>query len=401
MSERNAKPGMTDDRIRILHVITGLDVGGAETFLYNLAVSLSQHIDSRILSLSAGGGLVLRFRDAGMKVVQLGLKGRTGLLKIPGAAMRVAREVREWHPHVIQGWLNHGNVAATFVRGQYSRSSALIWSIRQSIYDIGVEKPGTQRAIRLQVRLSSRPDAIICNSSCAKEQLIQLGFARKALDVIPNGFDTMRFRPRTDARAQMRALIGATEEEFVVGMVARLHRLKDYPTFIRAVSLAAATMPRLKAVCIGPGVAARESPLRSLVGSLGLEQRCILLDQRADMEFVYPGFDLMCLTSVEEGFPNVVGEAMACGVPCIATDVGDTAKIIADTGVVVMPGDPEPVARAIVELASLEDDTRAGLAMRARERIARLYSMPSIAGKYMSMYLNQAGGSDVVSGLKR
>lgn len=390
MIEHEAKRNAADDRIRVLHIITGLDLGGAETFLYNLAISLSQRVDSRILSLSAGGSMVQRFQGAGMTVMQLGLKGRMGLLRIPAAAIKIGRMVRGWRPQVIQGWLNHGNVAATLVRERYAPSSGLIWSIRQSIYDIGVEKPGTQRAIRLQVRFSSKPDAIICNSSCAKEQLMHLGFAKKALCVIPNGFDTMKFRPSVAARSKMRALIGATEEDFLVGMVARLHHLKDYPTFLRAVSLAASSIPRLKVVCIGPGVAAPTSPLRALSGELGLEGRCTLLAEKADMESVYPGLDLLCLTSLEEGFPNVIGEAMACGVPCVATNVGDTAKIIDDTGTVVTPGDPQSVSRAIVDQARLSADVRNELAERARARIVRLYSMAGIAQQYMATYADQA-----------
>lgn len=390
VTQSEAERPQADDRVRVLHVITGLETGGAETFLYNLSALLLPRVDSRILSLSAGGAMVQPFEHAGMRVTQLGLRGKSGLFKAPAAAMRVRREMRQWRPQVIQGWLNHGNVAATLIRRLNAPSARLIWSVMQSFNDIEAEKPGTRRAIRLQVRLSAQPDSIICNSYRAKEQLIQLGCAGAALGVIPNGFDIVRFRPSAQARIQMRELIGACDGDFVVGMVARLHPVKDYPSFIRAAALAARSIPRLRVVCVGPGVASSGSPLRALVRDLGLEQRCTLLDERSGMERVYPGLDLLCLTSLTEGSPNVIGEAMACGVPCVATNVGDSAAIIDNTGTVVMPGDPAAVSTAIVHYARLAEDARADLAARARDRIVQRYSMAEIAEQYMAQYVGQA-----------
>lgn len=389
MIDRDFEGLAESGRIRVLHVITGLGVGGAETLLYNLGVSLLPLVESRVLSLSADGRMARGFRDAGMKVVELGLKGKTGPLRAPLAALRVRREVRQWRPHVIQGWMNHGNVAATLVQLVHARSSRLIWSVMQSFSDIEAEKPGTRRTIRLQVRLSRLPHTIVCNSYRAKEELLQIGCAGGALDVIPNGFDVRRFRPRADARKQMRDLIGACDRDFVVGMVARLHHVKDYPSFIRAAAVAARSIPRLRVVCVGSGVASSDSPLRALVKDLEIERRCTLLDERAAIELLYPGLDLFCLTSLSEGSPNVIGEAMACGVPCVATDVGDSARMIDTTGTVVMPGDVNALSRAIVYHAELADDTRAELATRARDRIVKLYSMEEIAQQYMNRYIGQ------------
>lgn len=393
MTEHSAKCSAAKDRIRVLHVITGLGVGGAEMLLYNLAAWLNPCVDSRILSLSVEGGMVQRFQEMGMKVVQLGLKGKVGLFKAPVAAIKIRREARQWRPQVIQGWLNHGNVAATLIHRLNAPSARLIWSVMQSFNDIEAEKPGTQRAIRLQVRLSSRPDSIVCNSYRAKEQLIQLGCAGGALGVIPNGFDVTRFRPSAEARRQMRELVGAGEGDFVVGMVARLHHVKDYPSFLRAAAMAARSIPQLRVVCVGTGVASSGSPLWALVKDLQLEQHCTLLDERSAMEFVYPGLDLLCLTSLTEGSPNVIGEAMACGVPCVATDVGDTAAVIDDTGTVVMPGDPGAISRAIVHYAKLADDARADLAARARDRIIQRYSIAEIARQYMALYVGKTRGA--------
>lgn len=385
------KTPVDDDRIRVLHVITGLGVGGAEMLLYNLAVSLIRRVDSHILSLSSEGGMVRRFQDAGMRVVQLGLKGKAGMLRAPIAAMKIRKEVRQWRPDVIQGWMNHGNVAATLIRRFNAPSARLIWSVMQSFNDIEAEKPGTRRAIRLQIRLSSRPDSIVCNSYRARDQLLQLGCAGGALGVIPNGFDVAKFRPDAQARERMRELIGASEEDFVVGMVARLHHVKDYPSFIRAAAMAARSIPRLRVVCVGTGVASSGSPLWALVRDLQLEQRCTLLDERSAMELVYPGLDLLCLTSLTEGSPNVIGEAMACGVPCVATNVGDIAAVIDNTGTVVLPGDPAEISRAIVHYAKLADEARAELAARARDRIVQRYSMTEIAQQYMAQYVGETG----------
>jgi glycosyltransferase involved in cell wall biosynthesis len=374
-------------RIRVLHVISGLGVGGAETFLLRLAVALSGAAESRIATLSRGGGMAPRFQQAGLDVYELALAGGSGMLRLPSAGSRLVGEVRAWRPQIIQGWLNHGNVAALFVQRVFSRNSKVIWCMRQSFDAVVREKPGTRVMIGLQGRLASWPDAVIFNSARSQRQFVELSGTARELKLIPNGFDTLKFAPNADLRRSARALMGARDGEFVVAMVARDHPMKDYHCFMEAIARASRLVPHIRAVCIGRGVTSDQSSIRPLIGKWHIEDRCTLLSERADLEQVYPGVDLLCLTSSwGEGFPNVLGEAMACGVPCVATDVGDAAAIVGDTGFLVRPGRPQEVAERIVAYSSLDRETRARLGGTARRRIDQMYSVSAIAAKYMEVY---------------
>lgn len=387
MSMVAASEGAEGRRIRILHVISGLGVGGAEKFLLRLVAASSGEVDGRIVSLTEGGGMAPLFRASAVHVSELAAGGRSGLLRFPRTMPKLVGEIRAWRPQIIQGWLNHGNVAASIIQGMFSRDSKVIWCIRQSFDAIDLEKPGTRAAITIQRFMSSLPAAVICNSARSQRQFSELIRGRRELKVIPNGFDTAKFAPDSRVRESARVLMGAAPEDFVVAMVARNHAMKDYPCFIEAISRVAHSVPHLRAVCIGGGVASGGCSLRPLIAKWRLEDRFTLLEERADLDQIYPGVDLSCLTSSRgEGFPNVLGEAMACGVPCVATDVGDAAAVLGEAGYLVRPQSAQEVADAILKYCSLDHQARARLGCLARRRIAERYSMPAIASRYMQVY---------------
>lgn len=378
-------------RIRVLHVISGLKVGGAETFLLRLILALSDDVDPRIVSLTSGGGMLPLLREAQVNVLELGLGGPAELMGFPSSVLRLSKEVRSWRPQIIQGWLNHGNVMALLMQRVLLRQSKVIWSIRQSFDELRLERLHTRMAIVLQSRFAAQPDAIICNSMRSREQFIELASRPTDVWVVPNGFDTSKFAPNPERRASARLLLGAKEDELVVAMVAREHAIKDYPCFIEAVGRAVRSVPRLRAVCIGRGVTSEKSGIPHLISKWNLETRCTLLEERWDLDRLYPGVDVMCLTSRAEGFPNVIGEAMACGVPCIATDVGDIASLIGDAGYTVCPGCPEEVAKLICGFAKLDREARARLGASARRRVQEMYSMSVAAKKYLRIYRDVLG----------
>ncbi len=373
--------------LRVMHVISGLGTGGAENFLLRLLGALrGADVDSRIISLGRGGGMVERFRTAEVSLTELGLTATTQWPRLPRALHVAATEVRSWRPHLIQGWMNHGNLAAYILRRIAAPGARLVWNIRQTLYDIRDEKYGTQLAIRLQSWISRSPDAIICNSRLGLEQHRRIGFRNTRLTLIPNGFDVQQFRPCPDSALRARALIGVDASTFLVAMVARFHPMKDHATFLQAISIAALQIPNLRAVCIGYGLKDRQD-LRALMQRLRIEEVCALLDERADLERVYPGVDVACLTSAwGEGFPNVLGEAMACALPCVATDVGDTGMLLGGVGLVTPARSPESIAAAIVELFQMGDASRQRIGSAARARIVNDYSLESIARRYLDLY---------------
>jgi glycosyltransferase involved in cell wall biosynthesis len=392
--EQDSPAPSRTNRIRVLHVITGLGVGGAENFLLRLAIATAPWVESRVIALKAGGGMLVRYRDEGIQVQEMQVNRLLGLLRLPYTGGKAVRSGIIWRPHVVQGWLNHGNVAALLLKRSAFKTSKLVWGVRQSFDSIELEKANTRMMIRLQIGLSRLPDAIVCNSRLGLEQLLGQGLDGRTASVVPNGFDTDRFAPDPARRAYARALFGARERDRVIGMVARFHPMKNYPGFLQAAAIVAKSVPRLRVVCIGTGVAAADSPLRALAAQLGLGNQCALLDERADLERVYPGLDVMCLSSTwGEGFPNVLAEAMACGVPCVTSDVGDAGQVVGDTGYVVPPGGIREMADAIVACLRLDEEGRDGLGLRARSRIVDRYSIPAVASRYLDLYGGLATGS--------
>jgi len=205
--------------------------------------------------------------------------------------------------------------------------------------------------------------------------------------VIPNGFDVEKLSPRHAQRLAGREQLGIDPNAFVVVMIARVHPMKDYDTFLEAVSLAAADVPGLCAICIGRGTQGSGSTLSARVAQLNIGGICKLLGERADLEDIYPAVDVACLTSAwGEGFPNVLGEAMAYEIPCVATNVGDAAQVVGAAGRIVAPRKPAEVAAAIVELFRMGEERRKQLGRDARKRIVEEYSIGAITARYLDLY---------------
>jgi len=376
-----------------------MHIGGAENFLLKLVLALrEERAAGFVISVAAGGGMARRFRDAGIELIELGLNGGADWWRLPRALHTIRAVVRRWRPDLIQGWMNHGNLAASFTRAIAAPTAQLVWGIRQTVYDIRSERFSTRVAIRLQSRISAGADAIVCNSHVGLEQHARLGFHEQRMKVIPNGFDSHKFLPRPDSRGLVRQSFGIAAGAFVVAMVARFHPMKDYRTFLEAVSLAVRDAPHLHALCIGRGVDAEGSGMHEWLTELGLSGHCTLLGERGDLDQLYHAVDVVCLTSVRgEGFPNVIGEAMSCSIPCIVTDVGDAARVVGTTGRVIEPRSPRAVADAILELLRMSLQARSELGARARERIVSEYSMSAVAGQYLATYASLVRSGELAS----
>jgi glycosyltransferase involved in cell wall biosynthesis len=378
--------------VRVGHVISGLGAGGAERTLVKLVTALAPHgFEAEVLSLTPGGRLSDELRAAGVRVYA---PSRTGIAALTSALAAVGRDWRRRPPHLVQGWMAHGNLVASALAAAVlpGRRPAL-WNVRQAVYSLDYETRGTARLIRLLGRLSRSPSRIVFNADVAVRQHAALGYDTARAVVVPNGFDTVRFRPDPDARLAARRAWAVEDGDLVVGMVARVHRQKDHPTFLRALAHAAERGVRVIGVAVGQGASTEDGELRSLAAGLGLGGRLRLLGDRRDVAALYPGFDVACLSSITEGFPNVLGEAMACGVPCVATDVGATAELVGDSGRVAPVGDPAALGAAIVELDALGGAGRAALGRRARARIVADFSLDAVAERFARLYLEVLSGA--------
>jgi glycosyltransferase involved in cell wall biosynthesis len=371
--------------IRICHVITDLNAGGAERMLVNLVTRLDRsRFSNEVISLIEPGLMVGELEAANIPVTNLDM--RRGRPSISGMGALV-RRLRQSRPHVIQSWLYHADLAATLASWSVP-GTPLVWNLRCSDIPKRSGASSLDRLVRLLARISRLPRAVIVNSGKGREFHCEFGYRPRRWALIPNGVDTTRFRPNSDARSVIRNEIGIAPDALVIGLVARFHPMKDFPTFFQAAARFARTRDNAYFVLCGDGVDRDNDAVLNMVGEAGLHDRVRLLGARDDMQDVYPAFDTLALSSAYgEGFPNVLIEAMACGIPCVATDVGDSRAIVADTGVVVPPRDPDAL------VCGWETVTSAGrsLGERARARAVDHYSIDRVCLLYESLYQELSG----------
>lgn len=361
--------------MKIILLARMLSFGGAERQLVALAKGLnSRGADVHVVLFYKGGAFDDELVAAGIPVHYLGKKSRWDVL---GFLARFCRTVSQLEPAVVYSFLDLPNILAALFRRLIGRPR-LIWSIRAA----GVEMQHYDWLTRfipwVEARLSSRAFRVIANSQAGAGWALRRGFAADRISVVENGIDTVRFRPDPAARDRVRRDWKVGDDETLVGLPGRLDTMKDHPNFLRACASLAASRPGLCFVCIGSGPAGYRDELAALAEDLGIGARLIWAGPRQDMPAVYAALDLACSASAfGEGFSNVVGEAMACGVPCVVTDVGDSARIVGDCGEVVVPRDPSQLALAMEEMLD-RLDREPDLRQRARARIEDHFSVPSM-----------------------
>ncbi|MFH1914765.1 MAG: glycosyltransferase [Pseudomonadota bacterium] len=374
--------------MKILHIITGLDVGGAETTLHRLATTMDAvRFPCRVVSLVTPGEMGRRLEADGVPVDSLHM--RRGVPSPAGLA-RLAGLLRSYRPDLVQTWLYHADLLGLVARAlafPLGTRPRLVWNIRCAFMDLARYRQTTALTLRACAALSRFPDAVVTNSAAARDFHLGLGYAPRRFEVIPNGFDADRFRPDAEARSAVRAELGLGDDDLVIGHAARFDPMKDHRTFLLAAGMAARELPGAVLAMVGRGVDGDNKRLAAWLAEAGLDSgRVRLLGERPDMERVMAAMDLHVSSSVGESLPNVVGEAMACAVPSVVTDVGDSAALVGDTGEVVAPGDIPALARAMVRMAGLGRVGRGALGLAARERVVDGFSPARAARRYEALY---------------
>jgi len=375
--------------IHVAHVITSLGSGGAENVLARLAAaSHPALVRHEVISLMDEGIHGEKLRAQGIDVTTLRMK--SGSLDFVKPCLRLAGHLRRSRPDMVMTWLYHADLLGSLA-AWLGGIRTVVWNIRCSNMDFKRYSVQTTLVVHLLSRLSFLPRAVVCNSIAGKTHHQTLGYRPREWVMIPNGFE--RPAPTAD-RAAVRAELGADETDIVVGMVARVDAMKNHPGFLRAAAAAAAQDPRLRFVLIGRGTNDPAFEVVSLVSSLGLQSRTTLLGERRDVGHLLQGFDLLVSASTfGEGLSNAVGEAMSVGVPCIVTDVGDSAALVADAGWVVPPGDLDALTDAILRASKMPDSERRAIGAAARRHIERSYTLDKMTADYESLFTRLAAGS--------
>ena len=366
--------------MRIAHVITGLETGGAENSLFRLLRdSIGGGHEFVVFSMNGTGTLGPKIERIGIPVVDLEMSGVGAFL--PGLRTLVSH-CAEFEPHVVQGWMYHANLAVTGSIWRLRCRPATIWGIRGSLHDPAIFRPRTRAFIRLGAWLSRRPDAIVFNSETGARMHAESGFCIEHSLTIPNGFCPAAYAGSAEDRDEVRRELGIGPDDPVIGTVGRYHHAKGSDLLLPLADRVARSVPGLHVLCVGRGMEA--SNLQLQVAYSG--PRVHLLGDRDDVPRLLAAMDVFVNPSRTEGFPNVIAEAMLSRLPCVATDVGDTRSIVGDTGSVVMAGDLNGLADAVVRVLQYSCAERAAVGSAARERIVERYSQADCTSKYEALY---------------
>lgn len=370
--------------MKVTHVITSLDVGGAETMLVKLlAGTSSDRCRSRVVGLLPEGRIGTRIRALGIPVDSLDMRHRA---PDPRGLVRLARIFREDPPDVVQTWMYHADLMGGLV-ARFAGGVPVVWGIQNTVLEAEWSPLLSRATLRACARLSRcLPNQIICCSEAAADAHARAGYAKDKMVVIPNGVDIESFRPDPGAGDRVRGELGLASGTPLVGLVARFAREKDHRTFAHAAGMVLRRAPDAQFVLCGAGVDDDNTELVGWLEVSGAREACHLLGLRDDVADLIPGFDVLVLSSITEAFPNVLGEAMASGVPCVTTDVGDARSIVGDTGRVVPPRSPEALAGGVIELLRLSRDARSDLGITARARVVADFSLGAIVERYLEVY---------------
>lgn len=373
---------------RILFVTTGLGTGGAEHMLCKIIEAApSQQVQFMVVSLRDKGDFGARLCAAGIPFVCCELPKLDALWAMP----RAIRQIKVFDPDVIQGWMYHGCFVATLFSWVLSKKPPVAWGIRQTLYDLSKERLLTRCIIWLQAKLSGSAARIVYNSELSRTQHRAVGFSNRFDEVLPNGFDLARYHPDDERRSKFRKLHSIGNDEILIGLVARLHPMKDHLNFFKAASIIAKSLPNVRFVLAGAGT--NWPSVHEMLVDSGVADRVLCLGRFEYTEHLYPALDLVVLSSAwGEGWPNVLGEAMACGIPCVSTDVGASAEIIGEHGRIVPAADSLALANACIELLSSLSKAN-GLAARLRKSIATRFDINEIAGRYVAIWARLAHSS--------
>jgi glycosyltransferase involved in cell wall biosynthesis len=371
---------------RILHIITSLDFGGAQMMLFKLLSEMDRAVfEPTVVSITDIGRVGKSIQSMGIPVYNLNLNPK---YPSPLAFWKFLNlTVKKIRPTLIQGWMYHANIFAQILNFFLSTRVPMLWNIRHSIHNLDHEKKMTAIIIRLCAYLSKTPSRIIYNSKISVGQHEALGYASHKRVIIPNGFDTNIFSPSEEAKIRIRKELGLSPNATLIGLFARHHPMKDHPNFIRAAAHLSKSYPDVHFLLAGKNVDTNNGELMNLICDLKLNEKFHLMGDRSDMNDLTASLDIASSSSFGEAFPNVIGEAMACQIPCVVTDVGDSGWLVGDTGRVVPPMNPEALAEAWKDLLDIGLEGRRKLGEKARDRIIKDFSLNHIASKYESLYL--------------
>lgn len=384
----SASPQQNNQTIKVVFVITSLTTGGAEMMLYKFLSRIDrQKFSPTVISMLAGGVFVERIQALDITVYDLGMQQGVPSLS---ALRKLTILLNKIQPDVIQGWMYHANLIGYFGNILSKRKVPVIWSIHHSIDSLRAEKLSLAAVIKLTALISSQIETVVVSANKGLKQHINIGYNSRNAIAISDNFDLSKYKPADEPKFNLRQSLNLPEDAIIIGSVARYHQMKDHANLIDAAAKIVRDYPNLHFVLVGPDVDTQNVTLSEQIERLSVGDRIHLLGERLDVPLLMTSFDIFTTSSAYgESFPNVLGEAMSCQVPCVATDIGDSQAIVANTGIVVPPKDSQALATAWRKLVDLSREERRNLGLKARKHIQENFNLDgsnSFVRKYESIY---------------
>lgn len=376
--------------MRVVHCITGLSGDGAQRMLLRLAECLqARGVCNHVVSLSIREPLADVFEAQGIPVYASEIRQSPNDL---GALWRMRRFLNKVKPNILQGWMYHANTTLSMMRPFLEKSAPLVWNIRRGMDDYAERKLSTRAFIQANRWLSAYPEKIIYCTHESRVQHEAFGFQGRPGVVVGNGFNTEIFVPSDDRRRMTRDRYGVSEDEILIGNVGRDDSAKGREFLFEAFSRLVEKVPAARLLLVGRGLNDANQELRRTLVARGIVARVLTVGEYSPLSDIYPAMDILCSSSVAEGFPNVIAEAMASGVACVATDTGNTRELLEGNGVVVPTRSAVQLADGLIQLCSESAEARKARGRRARDRIIARYSLASVADSYVSLYESLGSG---------
>lgn len=363
-----------------------MHLGGANIALYKLLKFKQDKVQHSVIVLMPEAKLEQYIRKIGINVYNINMtKGKLPKYYQVKLLLKILKKI---NPDIIQGWMYHGNIAATFGRWFLrNKDIKVFWNIRHSLYEIRKEKKLTRVLIWLHTKFQSNVDCVINNSYISKNQHNKLKIFGNKNIVIPNGFDCEKFYPDDKLRQKFRDDNGIDDNDIVFANIVRYHEMKGHDIFLKAAHEVVKTIPHVHIFLYGRNVDLNNTKLAALINMLKIGERVKLFGETDRVDLILKGIDSLVLASKwGEGFPNIIGEAMATGVPCICTNVGDAKIILGDTGYVVKPGYVDELANAMMRMVKIGNDKRKAFGVSTRRRACSKYNINKVNQRYIGLY---------------
>ncbi len=368
-------------RMKVLHIISTLDVGGAEQNLLRLVSSMDKDLfENLAVCMTRQGAVGQKLELTGTPVYSLNMKKG---IPDPRAILKLRFLANLLKPDLIQCWMYHANLLGLALLNPHRT----LWNIRCSDMDLSLYGRIYRYTVLAGARLSTLPEAVIANSHAGIEVHRSLGYHPRHWAVIPNGFDANQFSPNPAARSEIRDELNIPGDAFAIGLICRYDPMKDHATFFHAARIFHQTHPDTYFILAGRGVSRENPAFRKLLPEEPLQEKCRLLGERNDVHRIFASLDVASSSSAwGEGLPNTIGEAMACGLPCVTTDTGDAALLVGETGFIVKRQSPQELNNAWDNLYRISSEDRREMGRKARQRIIDGYSQNKTTRMYEDLY---------------